>query len=258
MTEAIASRLHNPPLERFNGCDTHGPYLSHCYLGDVWTACPECTQQATETQRRAAAEKELAQAVARWLKTLGHAGIPPRFQDRSLDNFRATNPGQVKALAFAKSYADGFADAVRTGKSAIFTGKPGTGKTHLAAGIGMQLLKGGRKVLFTTVIRALRRVKDSWGKEAQETETQAVKTLVTPDLLILDEVGVQFGSDTEKLLLFDILNERYENRRPVLLLSNLNLEGTKTYLGERIFDRLREDGGEHVPFDWDSYRGKSA
>lgn len=85
-----------------------------------------------------------------------------------------------------------------------------------------------------------------------------------PDLLILDEVGVQFGSDTERLLLFDILNERYERRRPTILMSNLALDdaeeggrvvpGIKSYLGERVFDRLREDGGQSVVFDWPSHR----
>ena len=75
------------------------------------------------------------------------------------------------------------------------------------------------------------------------------------DLLILDEVGVQFGSDTEKLILFDVLNERYEKRRPTLVLSNLSLPDVEQYLGERIFDRLREDGGEAVVFDWESHRG---
>ncbi len=77
-----------------------------------------------------------------------------------------------------------------------------------------------------------------------------------PDLLILDEVGVQFGSDTEKLILFDVLNERYERRRPTILMTNLTLEEVADFLGDRIIDRLREDGGEFIPFDWESHRGK--
>lgn len=75
-----------------------------------------------------------------------------------------------------------------------------------------------------------------------------------PDLLILDEVGVQFGSDTEKLMLFDILNERYERRHPTILMSNLPRDEVSAYLGERVFDRLREDGGEFISFTWESHR----
>jgi DNA replication protein DnaC len=67
-------------------------------------------------------------------------------------------------------------------------------------------------------------------------------------------VGVQFGSDTEKLMLFDILNERYERRRPTILMSNLPRDEVSAYLGERVFDRLREDGGQFISFTWESYR----
>jgi DNA replication protein DnaC len=115
-----------------------------------------------------------------------------------------------------------------------------------------------RSVLFTTVMRAIRRVKDTWNRENTESETQAIAALVFPNLLILDEVGVQFGSDTEKLILFDVLNERYERRRPTLLLSNLALDEVKVYLGERVFDRMREDGGEVITFTWESHRAKRA
>ena len=77
-----------------------------------------------------------------------------------------------------------------------------------------------------------------------------------PDLLILDEVGVQFGTETEKNLLFDVLNERYEKRKSTLLLSNLPLNEVRAYLGERVFDRMREDGGDVVTFGWESQRAK--
>ena len=75
-------------------------------------------------------------------------------------------------------------------------------------------------------------------------------------MLILDEVGVQFGSETEENLLFDIINTRYEDRKPTILISNLDGAGVKKYLGERAFDRIREDGGKLIPFTWSSYRGK--
>lgn len=76
-------------------------------------------------------------------------------------------------------------------------------------------------------------------------------------MLILDEVGVQFGSEAEKLILFDVLNERYERCKATILLSNLTATEVKDYLGERVMDRMREDGGKVVVFDWESYRGRA-
>lgn len=257
MSTAIEDFIHVTPATRAETCATHGEFQARNVFGSIWTRCPACEaeRQASEDAEREAGERE-ARAAA-WRRRIGDAGIPERFRDRTLDRFVASTAAQKRALDFAQTYADGFEDVLDTGRSALFIGKPGTGKTHLAVGIGLQVMRENRTVLFTTVVRAIRRVKDTWGRNSDETESEAIAALVFPDLLILDEVGVQFGSDTEKLILFDVLNERYEKRRPTLLLSNLPLDDVRKFLGERVFDRLREDGGEAIVFDWESHRGKA-
>lgn len=247
--------IHTPPLTHTSACDTHGAYEARCYLGDVWTGCPTCAAEDTAREKAEADARARADAVARWQRKIGEAGIPERFRDRRLASYVATLPAQQRALDFATTYVDQFAEISKTGRSALFVGRPGTGKTHLAAGIGLEVMECyGASVLFCSALRAIRRVKDTWRRDSRETETQAIAALAFPDLLILDEVGVQFGSDTEKMILFDVLNERYEKRRPTLLLSNLTKDEVQSYLGERVFDRLREDGGELITFDWTSHR----
>lgn len=249
--------VQNPEFQE-DSCETHGAFQSRKVFGRIWTKCPACAaeKEIAEKERAALVEKERARA--QWQATIGAAGIPERFRDRTLESYVAKNEGQRRALEFAKRYAESFDDVLSAGRGAVFVGKPGTGKTHLAVGIALHVMRhGGHSALFSTVMRAVRRVKDTWGKGNGTSETEAIESLVFPDLLILDEVGVQFGSDTEKLLLFDILNERYERRRPTVLLSNLTLAEVKAYLGERIFDRLREDGSEEVVFDWQSHRGSA-
>ena len=65
---------------------------------------------------------------------------------------------------------------------------------------------------------------------------------------------MQFGSDTEKMFMFDIIDGRYENMKPTILISNLNREGVAEIIGERVIDRLRDGGGECLSFDWESGR----
>jgi DNA replication protein DnaC len=195
--------------------------------------------------------------LAAWQNKIGQTGIPERFHTRSFENFVATDAAQTKALDFCKRYADQFHDVIATGRSAIFIGKPGTGKTHLAAAIGLHVMRQqNRTVLFTTVMRAIRRVKDSWDRGSSESESQVIQTFVAADLLILDEVGVQFGTEFEKNILFDVINERYEKRKPTILMSNLPVSDVTAYLGERVIDRIREDGGARIVFDWSSHRAK--
>ena len=249
--------LHAQPKTKPADCLKHGAYESRCYIGSIWSKCPTCEAERIEAERVEAEAKDREARRQEWQRKVGEAGIPERFRNRSLQSYVAESEEQTRALAFAIDYADRFDDVLATGRSALFIGKPGTGKSHLAVGIGLRIMhRDKRTVMFTTVMRAIRRVKDTWSRDSRESESEAIAALVFPDLLILDEVGVQFGSDTEKLILFDVLNERYEKRKPTLLLSNLPTEEVRDYLGERVFDRLREDGGEVVVFDWQSWRSR--
>lgn len=185
---------------------------------------------------------------------LKKAAIPPRFADRRLETFVPHAEGPAKALQIAAEYADGFEDVLKTGRSLILCGGVGAGKTHLAVGIAHRVIAMNWVAVFTSVLGAIRTVKDTYAKGSQLTEAQAVENLTKPDLLILDEVGVQFGSDTEKMILFEIINGRYERLRPTIVISNLAKDALAEYLGERVIDRLREGGGRMVIFDWPSYR----
>ena len=244
------------PTEERN-CPEHGAYTSTNFIGEHWTVCPKCMmiQRDREAKEQLAADEKLRQEriASKWKAKITGAAIPERFKDRTLESYVAKTSGQQKALAFATEYAENFDLVLREGRSAIFVGKVGTGKTHLAIGIALSIMQQQRSALFVTVQRLIRRVKDSWHTK-EETESQVVDVFASPDLLVLDEVGVQFGSEFEKQVLFDVLNTRYENRKPSILLSNIPKEQLSDYLGERVTDRLRENGGKVIGFDWGSYR----
>lgn len=249
--------LRKEVRSRDENCEQHGQFVSRNYLGNIWSRCPACEAIREEQARIEKGENERAKRLEAWQRKIGQSGIPERFHSRTLDTYIAETEGQRKALSFAQKYADEFDVVLKTGRSALFVGKTGTGKTHMACGIALQIMqKQHRTVLFTTVIRAIRRIKDTWAKGAEESEGQAVASFVEPDLLILDEIGVQFGTEFERNMLFDIINERYEKRRPTILMSNLLDQDVKAYLGERVIDRIREDGGRVVPFGWESHRGR--
>ncbi len=101
------------------------------------------------------------------------------------------------------------------------------------------------------------KVKSTYRKGSEIDETEAVDQFIAPDVLILDEIGVQIGSEHEKMLLFDIINQRYEQCKSTILISNLDQSELTAYLGDRVMDRFRETGAV-VAFDWTSYRGKAA
>lgn len=81
-------------------CDQHGAYTSERgkLLGRLmqWTGCPKCDEER-EAQEKAAEQAARREAI------LKRAGIPIRFKNKSLDDYRAENPGQQKALMFARA-----------------------------------------------------------------------------------------------------------------------------------------------------------
>lgn len=202
--------------------------------------------QAHATQQRA------------WEQRMEAAGIPFRFRAKDFTDFHAATGEQKRAVQIAQGYVERFERLASTGTGLVFTGNPGTGKTHLACAIVKHLLLAGKTAEFTSVYRCLRRIKNTWRASAEETELAVMRHFTELDLLALDEVGMQFGSDAERLLLFEVLNSRYETIKPTLLISNAAAAELETYLGARLMDRMRENAGVLVQFTWESARGAAA
>lgn len=242
--------------KRFKGemrvCEIHGEYKSYKFA-DNFTGCDKCSEERwkkEDEERIIKEQKELEQW--RLEKRIGRAAVPERFLSRNFENYEVTSPESEKALKSARRYAETFAD--NNGASMIMHGKVGTGKTHLAVSIANDLIKQGFQPVFTSVYKAMMKIKESYSKTSQMTEQEAIDIFIEPDLLILDEVGVQFNSETEKMYLFEIINGRYEKMKSTILITNMNIEDLEKCIGTRVLDRLREGGGRAICFDWASYR----
>lgn len=251
---ALPSRVKFRMPQEQRNCETHGEYTAYEFRSH-WSTCPQCQDIASkkaDQERREADELERKERI--WRSRLGRAAIPERFADRTLESYVATCEHSKAALAIARDYADRFEEVSEKGSCLIFCGDVGTGKTHLAIGIANSILKQGYQPVFVSVIKAIRKIKETYARDSELTEDDAIRSFVEPDLLILDEVGVQFGSETEKLYLFEIINGRYEQMKPTLLISNLGTKELEGFIGSRVMDRLRESGGKAVIFNWKSYR----
>lgn len=192
-----------------------------------------------------------------WL--INHSGMSDRFKSCSFDNYIVDNEAQVKTLAYSKRYADTFAEQFKSGKGFMFVGNPGTGKNHLASAIANQLFASNHSVLIVTVSDLIKMIRDTWAKGSPVTESQIMDKLANVDLLIIDEIGLQKGSEDEQLHLTKIIDKRLYSFKPTSIISNCaNSDDIKKYIGFRAFDRLKEGNLFVSVFDWESYRGKAS
>ncbi|MGE4043349.1 MAG: ATP-binding protein [Acetobacteraceae bacterium] len=231
-------------------------------LSDGWSIpeCPICKQERKEQQAREHAERAARMEEERKKRAienrLGRADIPPRFAEKRFDAFRPKTAEEERALLACREYARDFRERLSIGQCMILCGVPGTGKTHLACAVLNEVaVNASANALYLSFAKAIRSVKQTYSRESSITEQEAIDALVKPDLLVLDEVGVQFGSDAEKMIGFEIINSRYEAMKPTIIVSNLSGKQLIECLGDRVVDRLRENGGKMLMFTGESRRG---
>lgn len=255
------SHWFTPISETGKRCEKHGIDYTEQVFKHFVRGCPKCREEEeAERERQAEAEREAERR--KWVnaqieRRIGASKIPPRFVGKTVKGYEVSegNEGQRYVADRVKAYAIEFNDGKHSGRCLALLGNAGTGKTHLACAIGNHLLKNlGKTARFTTVSELNRIVREAKSFSSDVTESQVIADFAGYDLLIIDEVGVQTGTDAESKALFDVFNERYQNLKPTVLISNLDAAGFVQAVGRRIADRVKEDGGEILSFDWESHR----
>jgi len=241
----------------------HSDYVSREHFEND---CPECCKEREQEDQKTAQEKRHALILAgRWQAS----GMPKKFCGITLDDWKTSTAGQECVKAAAKAFVDGEV------KRMLMIGVCGTGKTMLAAGIiGAMALKpngkmetgayadlsgGCRKIspVYITATRLVRSIRDTWTTKDMS-EQEAMDRFINADVLVVDELGAGRCSEDDKLMLSEILCDRYSADMPTLLISNMTGEQIKAdVLDERAVDRMRE-GGKIVTLKWKSRRGAVA
>lgn len=205
-----------------------------------------------QEQGRLSSESILRENKAmRMQRVLGRSGIRELYMNCSFDNYKVEHDGQRRVLQASKRYAEEFNQNIA---SFIFSGKPGTGKNHLASAIGNYLILHGKSILLVTVADLMSNMKGTFNGTSNVTEENLLHNLSSVDLLMIDEIGMQTESRYEKVIINQIVDRRSSSKRSTGMLSNLDHKGMKNLLGERVIDRMRLGNSLWLTFEWDSYR----
>jgi DNA replication protein DnaC len=133
---------------------------------------------------------------------------------KTLESFDfAAQPSVDKATVLALARGD----FVRAHHNAVLVGNTGTGKTHLAVGLGLACLQVGYRVRFTTAVAL---ANDLMSAAAEHRLTRVLAGWRRADLVILDELGFIPLSREGSQALFQFIADRYETAS-LLITTNL-------------------------------------
>jgi len=178
------------------------------------------------------------ETLRRWSvdNALARSGIPPRFRE-GFATFETDRSPQSAALRQrALAWAERF-DPLATPRGFVMVGETGVGKTHLAAAIARRVVERGYSVRWCNVAALFMKIRSTFGRDAEMDEQDLLDELVAPDLLVLDDLGVERPDGWVIERLYLVLGRRYEACRTVIVTSN--------YTGQELIDRMRTaDAGD--------------
>lgn len=109
----------------------------------------------------------------------------------------------------------------------LIYGAPGNGKTFLSGCIANALLDQYIPAVCVSSIGVLDRIKDSFNKYGDEGIQNILNCLDNADLVIIDDLGVEVNTEWSRATMYQILNTRYEKKKPLIITTNLTLEQLK-------------------------------
>lgn len=167
--------------------------------------------------------------------------IPARYKNASLDNFQTPTDEHKRLLEYVREWLKKPDD-----RNVMITGGVGTGKTYLAYAMVREFSEfcqsrekpeicwwSSDRIMLVSLKSMIDDVKRSFSSGENNLDSK-----LTAPILIVDEIGLQYGSDMERIELFELFDKRYANMLPTICLSNLTTDQVKRVVGLRITDRL--------------------
>ncbi len=160
---------------------------------------------------------------------------------KTIDDFNFTYQSTLRLHMLGSALAPDF---VTEGRSLIFSGKPGRGKTHLAIAVAYRAIQNGFDAFFTTAATLIDDLSAAF-RDGQL--AQALQAYTHPAVLVVDEVGyLTYGTDAANML-FHVVNERHRRHRSMIFTTNKALKAWGRVLhdedlGQAIIDRVLERG----------------
>jgi DNA replication protein DnaC len=147
-------------------------------------------------------------------------GIGRRFLEVSFDREPIVSLDRA-VLRQVRAFTRSIEENLEAGRGLWFDGPVGTGKTSLAILAAKAAKDAGRSYAVFPVPRLLAEIKRTFDRDASDSYMGFFRRLCTVDLLVLDDLGAQKQTDWVLEQLYSIVNERWQDRRSIVVTTNV-------------------------------------
>ena len=239
-------------------CDTprmfvHGNFKVRCLC-----QCQAAAQKQAEAEEK---ERERQREIEKYQRT---SLIGARYKNASFDTTETGHNATFDAaFTRCKRYCEVANKVLEDGLGIYLYGDKGTGKTHLTACMANALIRQRKQVLFTNFAEISKLLRSTFGNKG-ESEAMYIDRLATIDFLFIDDLGTERVQTKDGDLwlqekIFDVLNKRYNNRKPTIFTSNHSIPELISERGimAKTVDRIAEMSSAIIKVEGESYRLKA-
>ena len=221
----------------------------------------ECMKEA---ERKEKEREEQEAKLAQLDRIRGACLLGDRYKHATFESTDLDRPDDFKkAFQRCRKYCQIADNALENGYGIYIYGDDrGTGKSHLTACICNELMSQMKPCLWTNFFKITELIQSTWGGDADS--SAVIRRVCEVDFLFLDDLGTEKltkGGEDNWLQgqVFDIINRRYNNRKPTIFSSNYSLNQLITDRGmmEKTVDRIAEMSTAIIKLSGESYRMKN-